>query len=942
MWRFLFVTWLGMLAMVVLICALPLFSRVAISADLRNVAASASDGQNIFIQVVSTAPTLQQVQQISQQVDLYLKQGGFGAYTQGQPQFIVQTPPISVTASTTTRLNEIMLDGYDPALAAQHVAVLQGYLPQATSDGSVQVALTQDVAKIINVHVGSLLQGHYPATLDAQIHQWTIHVVGIIAPRSTHDLFQSAAISPFGTRYTQKDGVTAYSVLAASQTVSAKSANLQTASEQNATHLVWSYPFNIAQLDADNISQLSQQTSDLQQNISKALTTISGVAFAFPGGDLFNTLSSYNQQIAILTLVLTFLLLITLAIVLFLLSILSDMLVEQQATVIAMLRSRGATRRHIFGAFVMQGIILSLAALLAGPLLSLLLVRLIAQRLLPSTALQVLSVITAHPLQAILDVKWYALIAVVAGLFVMLLAIRQAAKLDIVALRRESSRTKRIPLWRRLNLDYLLILLILAGYGAYVYFWQQVRVAQGADPILYNVLQGLAFIAPPLLVAALLMLFLRLFTRLLHLTSNLAARRRSAPAVLAFAQMERAPRAAVRTVVLLALALAAACFLLTLIATKGTRTSDAATFAVGADFSGTIPASDSTKTFAALKAQYSQVPGVQSTALGYYTNVETTGSVIRIEALDANTYAQTALWTAQNASQPLSALTAQLVSHRTDATTQNVVYALVDSAMWQRYHLSVGERFSIPVDDTNSTHISFIALAEVTAIPRLYDTPINPSNGIGMLVDYQSYAAAYAKAGGTPLTPNAVFLRTQSDAASLANVRKAFPDLADRRLLMIDNQQNSVHLDIVGVLAIAVCTVLVLALIGTLLSSWLNAASRRTNFAVMRALGMASRQIATVLLWEQGFLYSIAFVLGIGLGALLTIFVAPTVSLLDLAGPGGRDNPYDIPSVLTTIPYPQLLLLLGIMGVICLGALLLMARIVSRPSISMTLRMNED
>lgn len=262
--------------------------------------------------------------------------------------------------------------------------------------------------------------------------------------------------------------------------------------------------------------------------------------------------------------------------------------------------------------------------------------------------------------------------------------------------------------------------------------------------------------------------------------------------------------------------------------------------------------------------------------------------------------------------------------------------------MWQRYHLSVGERFSIPVDDTNSVHVSFIALTEVTAIPRLYDTPINPSNGIGMLVDYRSYAAAYAKAGGTPLTPNAVFLRTQSDAASLASVRNTFPDLADRRLLMIDNQQNSVHLDIVGVLAIAVGTVLVLALIGTLLSSWLNAASRRTNFAVMRTLGMASRQIAAVLLWEQGFLYGIAFVLSIGLGALLTIFVAPTVALLDLAGPGGRNNPYDVPSVLTTIPYPQLLLLLMIMGAICLGALLLMAHIVSRPSISMMLRMNED
>ena len=239
-------------------------------------------------------------------------------------------------------------------------------------------------------------------------------------------------------------------------------------------------------------------------------------------------------------------------------------------------------------------------------------------------------------------------------------------------------------------------------------------------------------------------------------------------------------------------------------------------------------------------------------------------------------------------------------------------------------------------------HTSFIALAQVNTLPRTYDTSINPSNGIGMLVDYQSYANVYTKERGTPLLPNELFLRTHSDATSLSSVRQAFPDLADRRLLTTANQENSVHLDIVGVLAIGVGAVLVLALIGTLLSSWLNAASRRTSFAVMRALGMAPRQIAAVLQWEQGFIYAIAFVAGIALGAMLTIFVAPTVALLDLAGPNGGSNPYDIPSVLTTIPYLQLLLVLGVTGIICLGALVLMARIVAHPSISMALRMNED
>jgi ABC-type antimicrobial peptide transport system permease subunit len=742
-------------------------------------------------------------------------------------------------------------------------------------------------------------------------------------------------------RYIQENGTTAYSVLAAAQTVSAKSADLQVASEQGATNLTWRYPFNITQLDANDVLQLSQQASNLRQSLGKTLTHIDGMTFASPLGTVFDTLSKYNQQIVILNIVLTFLLLIILAIVLFLVSMMSDVLVEQQAAVIAMLRSRGATRRHIFGTFVTQGVVLSLASLLAGPLLSLLLVRFIAQILLSPVNQSVISVITAHPLRAILDVKWYALVAVVVSLFVMIIAIRQAAKLDIVTLRRESSRTKRVSLWRRLNLDYLLVLLIVTGYGAYIYFWQEIS-ALGRYPVLYNVLQGVSFIAPALIVAALLMLFLRLFPSILRLTANLAAKRRGASPVLAFAQMERAPSSAVRVVVLLALAIATSCFLLTLIATKNARASDAANFAVGADFRGAIPAADSAKTFTELKTQYSQVPGVQSVTPGYYTSIDTVSGVTRIEAVDADTYAHTALWTQQNSSQSLSSLTTQLVSHRADASTQDVVYALVDSAMWQAYHLSPGERFGILVDETNNIHISFVALAEVATIPGIYDTPINPSNGVGLLVDYQSYAAVYAKESGTSLVPNMMWLRTRDDAASLASVRHTFPDLADRRQLTSDYQENNIHLDIIGVLMIGIGAVLVLSLVGTLLSSWLNATNRRSNFAVMRALGMAPRQIAAVLFWEQGFVYVIAFVLGIGLGAMLITFVAPTVSLLDLAGPAGNGNPYDVPPVLVTIPYVQLLVILGVMVVICLGALLLMSRIVSRPLVSGMLRLNED
>ena len=937
MWRFLLVTWLGMLAMVVLACAPPLFSRVTISADLRAAVANSSDGQNFIVEVTSLYPSKTQVQQTERQLDHLLRQGAISAYLHTAPQLIAQTPPLTLL-STGSSSTSIVLDGYDPVLAAQHAVVVQGRLPQDTTNGTVEIAISQNLASSLRLHVGSRIKSNAPGISSPQT--WTLQVVGIVAPRSSQDPYW--LLDPFGSLAPTQNGEASYSVLASDGTVRLKIAALQTLPGRDASHLFWSYPFDLTHLDADAIPAISQQTSDLPSQISNTLGQISGVEFAQPEGSLFATLSTFAQQIVVLQIVTACLLLLILAIILLLVGMMSDMLVERQVEIIATLRSRGATQQQIFGSFVLQGLAIGLAALLAGPLLAILLVRAIALALLLPADQSALNVITANPVSAALDVRWFAIVSVVVAFIVMILAINRAAKLDIVTLRRESSRIKRVPFWRRLNLDILVVVLIVAGYIAYSSLWQSFITSQSGDPAIYNLVNIVGFIVPPLLVAALLMLFLRLFPWIMRQASALVAKRRSAPAVLAFVQVQRAPRPAARIVVLLALAIASSCFLLTLMATNQARTSDAATFAVGADFSGPLPASDASKTFNALKTEYSTLQGVQSATIGYSGSVGNIQGDINIFAVDADTYARTALWPSQDSAQPLSALATQLVAHRSDATKHNVVYALVDSALWQKYELSPGASFTFFMNDTNTVRVTFIALAEVNYIPGSYDTPANPQSDFSMIVDYQSYATVYNKQSSSDLAPNSVWLRTSDDPSALAHIRSILPGMQDRRMLAASNQENSAHMDIIGELAIGLGVALMLALIGTLLSSWLNASSRLTSFALVRALGMDPRQVAALLLWEQGFVYLLAFLLGIGLGALLIVFVAPSVTLLDLTGPGALNNPYDIPPLQIVIPYPQIALLLGGLIVVCLAALLLMAGVISRPSPGQRLRLNED
>jgi ABC-type antimicrobial peptide transport system permease subunit len=253
--------------------------------------------------------------------------------------------------------------------------------------------------------------------------------------------------------------------------------------------------------------------------------------------------------------------------------------------------------------------------------------------------------------------------------------------------------------------------------------------------------------------------------------------------------------------------------------------------------------------------------------------------------------------------------------------------------------LSTGSSFILPTADGYKIH--FVVLGQIHAIPGIYDGSAR-SNETGLLCDYTSYAMVYAKNSGNALDSNMVWLKTQNDAASLNSVRHTFPTLQDRRALTDAAEANPLYVNVTGVLYLGIATALLLALLGTLFFSWLNAAGRLTNFAVLRALGMAPRQIAAVLLWEQGGIYVAALALGLALGSFLLIFVKQALVFTDIVTAAtSRSLVYILPAQLVA-PIWLIAGLLGTLVVICAVALALMARLVARPSLGQILRLNED
>src|SRR5581483_11123480 len=209
-----------------------------------------------------------------------------------------------------------------------------------------------------------------------------------------------------------------------------------------------------------------------------------------------------------------------------------------------------------------------------------------AEHLLPGADQSSLNLVSGNPLPIALSVGLYALATVCAMVLTMTLAIWGTASRDVLALRRETARSTHRPLWQRLNLDAVVIVLALIGAGFALYL---------ASSNVLDLRQRLLFLSPLtllevlLLLLAAMLLLLRGFPLLLRGAAWLATRMRGAASLLALAQMSRAPRQSVRMTLLLALATAFTIFTLVFNATQDQRVRDVADYQAMADFSGNVP-----------------------------------------------------------------------------------------------------------------------------------------------------------------------------------------------------------------------------------------------------------------------------------------------------------------------------------------------------------------
>lgn len=992
MWPLLALAQLGVLASVALLCAVPLFARVATVAGLRSALTSSPNIPWFSPHGATNDPSQAHLDDAERRITAVLRQD-FAPFGLDTPPTVALTTdffPFSMAGAAPS--GGLALYGTPEATLADTMRVLRGRLPLPAATG-LEVALPAGTAQALGADVGSRITLGNPSAANSTLVPLT--VVGIVEPSlpAAHSYtLQTNNLEPIGYdrrlwAVVSTDAVSRSPIQWGAIDLGSKDFRGPPDQRPAFWTVTWSYRAALTHLEQIDLSD-PEHYQKLRWQSGVALQGPVGLSQFFVDSGAPDLLYTYATRVMYAQVLTFLLLLVAVGLALLFMGVMARALVERQAALIATLRSRGASIRQISGAFLGQGVSLGIVALLAGPLLALVVVRAVAGALLPAESRGALAALGGNPLEVAAGVLPVALVAAVVTVIGMLWAVRRAAKRNILSLRQEATRASGKPLWQRLYLDVVAALLALLGYGAFTLATALGTAGRSMDAerTSYSI-APLALLAPPFLAVAAALLFLRLFPLAVRVGERLALRRPGAAPMLALAQLARASQRATGIILLLALS---ACFaLLTLDTTTTTaqRVQDVAAHRAGADFSGGVAGSSSggqPRSARNLVAAYEAVPGVVAASAGYRANVtqmrldfsdptrkpiNENPPIIQIVAVEPDTFARTALWNEQDSPTPLADLTAALRAARAQATATGVVPALVDAQLWKTLGLREGAMFSLPTPYRASGELRYVALRRVENIPTtMASTGFNfgPAAG-GILVDYETFAAAYARAtadtSAAPVAPNFVWLKTKDDATSLASVRDAVaggplrladlqlanepsPRVADRRALIATLRSDPMYLNVTGALGFGAVAGLLLALVGVLVSTWLWAREQTMALALLRALGMVPRQVRRVLLWEQGLVAFTALVVGGALGVAMTVVVTPT--LVDLMFTSNLGSAvYGVvqgngPPVRLAFSAPLIALLLGGLALACGMMAAGVAGRAMRSAGSQTLRLSED
>lgn len=665
----------------------------------------------------------------------------------------------------------------------------------------------------------------------------------------------------------------------------------------------WYYAFDLQNI---RIRDLAPLISELQ----RMDITLHGMLAGTKVNLSFSSMLHEFQRQSLLLLAMLFALAApVLAMVLYFITLNAQQALERQRSDIAVLQSRGASPGQITALYALEAALLGLTALLVGIGLAWFMAKVIGSSSGFLSFVGRKSIPVGISGTSLIFGGAATLLAVAASTA----PIRKYADASVVEHAQKRARSAQQPLWQRLYIDVLLVVLSAAGW----YLLQSgslVPAGSGGD----TTLQTVIFVLPALMIFAAGLLCLRLFPLLLRYWNALMRSRMPVTIYVTLTQLSRSAASFYPLMILLILTIGLGVYNSSAARTMDLNASDRTQYEYGADvvletaWEGMQDENDENKIYYTEPSfeAFRDLQGVEAAARVWKANgkVEISGKSAgsgQIVGIDNADFAQTA-WFRDD-------LYKVHPYYYLDALGTAEQAVLVSEAFAKKHGLKEGDPVTIQMG-YDKTPVEFVIVGILPYWPSLYEdeAPFFIAN-----LDYM-----YQQAEKTPYE---VWLNMK-EGAKLATVLDTLADrgievstVRDARGELIDRRNHPAQGGLFGILSLGFLISLLISMLGYLIF-WFFALSRRAvQLGILRAMGLSRLQLTSMLLLEQLFTMGLSVAAGIGLGQLASRLFLPFLQDKSL------DNARQVPPFRIVFEAEDMLKLYAAIGImLAAGACLLL------------------
>ena len=799
-----------------------------------------------------------------------------------------------------------------------HIKLVDGKLPSKTpSDGVYEVLVSEAALNKLNLLLGSEIILN-DTRGKSKLDPIKVKPVGIFSEKLTKDIYWG-----FKTSDSFDDCFIIDEQLMKKDFIEKQPTLLRSTQ--------WLFAFDYHAFKTGELSNFTSGSATLEKNVAD-LSFSSTSKVEAPCTSLVYT---YLEKSKKLTQML-FSLYVPITIMLFLyLFMVSRLIITREKNEISLLSSRGAKRYQIVIIYLIEGLIIGVIALIIGPMLGYLLTSVVGASggFLEFTSRKALPIVINK------TVFLYAGVTILLSILALIVPAYIASKTTIVNLKQGMARKTRFSLWEKLFID--IILLLLSGYGYYSFTERQkIMKATGLSSNELSI-DPLLFLVPVLFIIGLQLFLLRFYPYIIKLIYWIGKKVWTPSIYASLLQIGRSMRTYHFLMIFLVMTLSIGIFSAASARTINLNEEEKIKYKNGSDMVIT-PVWERAKEkhqviYEPHFAIYTQLLGVESATRVFYNEnvyIDATNKNINnssLMAIDPYEFSKTAWFR--------TGLLPSHINNYLNLLNSEPSACLISSSLSQTYGIKTGDTLRIRLSEEDLQTGTFTVYGIINYWPSWNP---NKNNSLTDAIDPMLVVTnlQYIQ-DHLSIKPYNVWLKLKPDANSTQvydSIKKnnlVITYVENTKQQLIERKNDPFQLAFNGALTLSFVISGFICFLGFLIYWILSIKSRTLQFGIFRAMGLSTRQLISMITFEQIATSAAAIIAGIFIGIVTSrIFVHFFEISFDA---------YSQVPPFRVVSYPgdrlKIYILVGIMLSVCLAVL---GYILSRLKVNQAIKLGED